>query len=107
MALSQAPASLSFEVLYKTYRPHVLRWARPGGIPARDREDLAQKVFTQLHLALAEGRFDGGCPGRWLCIVTFRLIRDQLERSAERRVCLRECEDLDITDERARIPEEV
>src|SRR6185369_14057190 len=106
MAHSQAPPPVSFDTLYKTYRPLVLYWVGVAGVPARDREDLMQAVFIKLHLAQVEGRFHGGDPRFWLCVVTFRLARDWLASWGSRTMTLGRPEVHETADENTRNPEQ-
>lgn len=69
MRVACAPAAastdvLDFEELYNRWFDHVCRWLRAHGIPAHDREDVAQEVFLIAQRKLPS--FEGTHYAPWL-----------------------------------------
>src|SRR4051812_32035865 len=60
--------TLDFAAVYRLHFADVCRWLRAFGIPASDREDIAQEVFLIVERKLAG--FDGTNLAGWLYRIT-------------------------------------
>lgn len=72
-------AAESFDEVYATWAPHVLRWVRAfGGLDA-DLDDLAQEVFIVVQRKLPA--FDGRNLPAWLYSIAARTVSDHRRRA--------------------------
>jgi RNA polymerase sigma-70 factor (ECF subfamily) len=79
-ALCTAPQdeALDFTSVYRAEFAFVMTWLRALGIPASDREDVAQEVFLVVRRKLIS--FDGGNLRGWLYRITQRTASDHRRR---------------------------
>jgi len=83
IAAAQGGSVRAFEALLGAHEAKVLRVLRFLGVPAADREDVAQEVFVRVFRHL--GGFRRGKPfGAWVYRVTVNSAHDWRQRSARR-----------------------
>jgi RNA polymerase sigma-70 factor (ECF subfamily) len=81
----QVRDNLAWQKLYDLFRPLVREWARRGGVPDADQDDVVQETFAKLNKALDGFRRDrpGDTFGGWLRIMTRHRIADYHARRRE------------------------
>jgi RNA polymerase sigma-70 factor (ECF subfamily) len=80
-------AAPTFDDLYATWFPEVVRWMRALGAPEADWQDLAQDVFCVVQRKLPT--FRGGSLPAWLYRITRRTVKDHRRLSWFRHLYLR------------------
>lgn len=79
LAAPEGAEVLEFDAVYENSFEHVCRWLRAHGIPASDREDVAQEVFLVVQKKLPT--FDGRHLAAWLYKITKHTASDHRRRA--------------------------